>query len=119
MSRLAEFREIEKQIAEQLARLEEMKGDEKLKAEMVFEEKLRALMSKYDKNLRDVIAILDPDFMRGKRVEEPVRQRRERQVKVYVHPDTGERVETKGGNHKILKAWKSEFGDEMVESWRE
>lgn len=119
MSRLAEFRDLEKRIAEEMARLEELKQDENLKTEMVFEEKLRALMGKYDKNLRDVIAILDPDFMRAKRVEEPVRQRRERQVKVYVHPDTGERVETKGGNHKILKAWKSEFGDEMVESWRE
>jgi len=26
-------------------------------------------------------------------------------------------VETKGGNHKILKQWKQEHGSDTVESW--
>lgn len=30
---------------------------------------------------------------------------------------TGEVIETKGGNHKGLKEWKSEHGAETVESW--
>ncbi|HCL3538930.1 TPA: H-NS histone, partial [Pseudomonas aeruginosa] len=38
--------------------------------------------------------------------------------KIYEHPDTKERIETKGGNHKTLKVWKEEHGSEMVESWR-
>ncbi|EPG5989341.1 transcriptional regulator, partial [Pseudomonas aeruginosa] len=25
--------------------------------------------------------------------------------------------ETKGGNHKVLKAWKEQYGSETVESW--
>jgi len=29
----------------------------------------------------------------------------------------GEVVETKGGNHKILKAWKEKHGAEKVEGW--
>lgn len=37
-------------------------------------------------------------------------------MKVYKNPLTGEIVETKGGNHKLLKAWKAQFGAE-VESW--
>jgi hypothetical protein len=26
-------------------------------------------------------------------------------------------VETKGGNHKVLKEWKAEYGSDTVESW--
>jgi hypothetical protein len=43
--------------------------------------------------------------------------RRERVVKVYKNPHTGETIETKGGNHRQLKEWKSEFGADTVESW--
>ena len=31
--------------------------------------------------------------------------------------NTGEVVETKGGNHKTLKEWKAEHGSAIVESW--
>lgn len=117
MSRLAEFRALEQQLAAQLAELEALKKDDGLKKEMEFEEKLRALMSKYDKSLRDIIAILDPQIKVGKSTKQESMQRRPRQVKRYKNPKTGEVVETKGGNHKILKAWKEEFGSEVVEGW--
>ena len=45
MSKLAEYRALELQLAEDLARLESLKGDEKLKVEIEFEGKLKALMS--------------------------------------------------------------------------
>ena len=38
-------------------------------------------------------------------------------MKVFKNPYTGEVVETKGGNHKVLKSWKAEHGAETVESW--
>lgn len=120
MSKLAEFRAAEKALAEQLAYLESLKNDGGLKKEIEFEEKLRGLMSQYGKSLRDVLAILDPSserdaVRRGPRPGQPVR--RERAIKVYKNPHTGEVVETKGGNHKVLKAWKAEYGNETVESW--
>ena len=119
MSRLAEFRALEAQLAEDLARLESMKADEKLKVEMDFERKLTALMAQYDKSLRDVIMILDPYVARETaKANDSKGNRKPREIKIYVHPDTNERVETKGGNHKVLKAWKDEHGSEMVESWR-
>jgi hypothetical protein len=43
--------------------------------------------------------------------------RRARQVKVYKNPHNGEVIETKGGNHKLLKEWKAEYGSGKVESW--
>ena len=117
MSKLAEFRALEQQLAAQLAELEALKKDDGLKKEMEFEEKLRALMSKYDKGLRDIVAILDPQTKTSQLSKQDSGARRPRQVKRYKNPKTGEVVETKGGNHKVLKDWKEEFGAEVVESW--
>jgi len=120
MSKLAEFRAAEKALADQLAYLESLKNDNSLKKEIEFEEKLKALMGEYGKSLRDIVAILDPSAVgavsvRGGRASQS--KRRERVVKVYKNPNTGEVVETKGGNHKVLKAWKAEHGNDVVESW--
>jgi hypothetical protein len=45
MSKLAEFRQLEKHLAEQLQALEVLKGDAGLKEEIEFETKLRALLT--------------------------------------------------------------------------
>ena len=118
MSRLAEFRAAEKALQEQLAQLESLKNDAGLKKEIEFEEKLKTLMGKYDKSLRDVIAILDPAPRKGGAPAAAApKQRRARVVKVYHNPHTGELIETKGGNHRGLKAWKEQYGGATVESW--
>ncbi|CAM2885100.1 MULTISPECIES: histone-like nucleoid-structuring protein, MvaT/MvaU family [Pseudomonas] len=119
MSRLAEFRKLEQQLAAQLAELETLKNDDGLKREIEFEQKLRSLLSEYGYSLRDIIAILDPQSV-SRRAPAAVAEkstRKPRQLKVYKNPHTGERVETKGGNHKTLKEWKSQHGADEVESW--
>ncbi|WP_369987115.1 histone-like nucleoid-structuring protein, MvaT/MvaU family [Pseudomonas xanthosomatis] len=119
MSRLAEFRKLEQNLAAQLAELEALKNDEGLKKEIEFEQKLRALLGQYGCSLRDVIDILDPQASRrvpGTAVP-TAPQRKAREVKIYKNPHNGEIVETKGGNHKLLKQWKQEHGAEEVESW--
>lgn len=119
MSKLAEFRQLEKHLAEQMAQLEALKGDAGLAEEIKFEEKLRNLLGQYGKSLRDVIAILDPASLNRKGAAPVAAKatRRERVIKVYKNPHTGETIETKGGNHRQLKEWKSEFGADTVESW--
>ncbi|MDH0897606.1 MULTISPECIES: histone-like nucleoid-structuring protein, MvaT/MvaU family [Pseudomonas] len=118
MSKIAEFKALEAQIAEQQKRLEALKGDEKLKKEIEFESKLRTLLAEYSFSLRNVIALLDPNA--NKNLVVPVKgARRERTLKRYKNPNTGDVVETKGGNHKVLKAWKEQYGAEKVESWLE
>lgn len=119
MSKIAEFRALEAQIGEHLRRLEALKGDDSLKKEIEFEQKLKDLLQKYNMNLRDVINILEPGSMKSSQATAPAGKtvRRERTLKRYKNPHTEEVVETKGGNHRILKAWKSEFGNETVESW--
>ncbi|KPY02096.1 hypothetical protein ALO61_05192 [Pseudomonas savastanoi pv. nerii] len=35
-------------------------------------------------------------------------------MKLYKNPHSGEVVETTGGNHKVLKEWKAEYGSDTV-----
>lgn len=116
MSLLAKYAEIEleiKRIKEERSRLE---SDPRLKAELEFKDKLTALMREFDKSAKEVIQLLSP---------EPAGQpatgarRRKRRLKIYKNPNTGEVIETRGANHKTLKAWKGEFGAEVVEGWME
>jgi hypothetical protein len=118
MSKLAEFRQLEKHLAEQLQALEALKGDAGLKAEIEFETKLRALLAKYGYSLKDIVNLLDPQAgRRASAVQSQSGTRKPRQVKVYKNPESGEIVETKGGNHKTLKEWKAKYGSDKVESW--
>ena len=67
-------------------------------------------MTDYGVDLAKVVAILDPQPVE---LESPapvaVKTRRPRQVKVYVQPVTGKRIETRSGNHAQLKAWKKDL----------
>ena len=119
MSRLAEFRQLEQKLAAQLAELEALKGSSELQKEIEFETKLRDLLAKYGFSLRDVINLLDPQANRRTAAPTAVEKapRRARQVKQYKNPHNGEVIETKGGNHKLLKEWKAQYGADEVESW--
>ena len=119
MSRLAEFRQLEQQLATQLAELEALKGSSELQAEIQFETQLRTLLAEYGYSLRDIINILDPQATRRASAPAAVEKapRKAREVKQYKNPHSGEIIETKGGNHKLLKEWKAEYGSDTVETW--
>lgn len=119
MSRLAEFRALEQQLAAQLAELESLKNDDGLKREIEFEQNLRTLLGEYGYSLRNIVAILNPQSANPltPAALETKGTRKARALKVYKNPHSGKVVETKGGNHKILKEWKAEYGSDTVESW--
>lgn len=114
MSLINEYRSTEAAIQDLQERLEKMKSDARLQKEIEFEQKLRGLMGEYGKSLRDIQMILEPAGAKSTVVR---KGRKERTTKVYVNPNTNEEIHTKGGNHKALKAWKAEFGAEVVEGW--
>ncbi|SDJ73084.1 histone-like nucleoid-structuring protein MvaT [Pseudomonas indica] len=121
MSLINEYRATEEAIKELQERLKSLSQDDKLKKELEFESKLRDLMGEYQKSLRDIIALLDPDAKLSKAPRTgkaaPTGGKRARKVKQYKNPHTGEVIETKGGNHKTLKEWKAKWGADEVESW--
>ena len=117
MSKLAEFKRLEAQLAEQLTALDNLKNDTELKREIEFESKLKTLLNEYGLGLKAVINILDPGRTPPTLPVPQKSQRRERTVKVYKNPHTNEVIETKGGNNKVFKAWKAEYGAAAVKSW--
>ena len=121
MSLINEYRATEEAIKELQERLKNLSQDDKLKKELEFEGKLRSLMAEYQKSLRDITALLDPESAKaGKAARgaaKPASGKRARKVKQYKNPNTGEVIETKGGNHKILKEWKAKWGADVVEGW--
>jgi hypothetical protein len=118
MSKIAEFKALEAQLAEQMRQLDAMKNDDGLKREIEFEGKLRALMAEYNVALPAIIGLLDPTARRSTAKPADAKLvRKARSVKRYKNPHTGEVIETKGGNHKLLKEWKTAHGSSEVESW--
>ncbi|MHB0818437.1 histone-like nucleoid-structuring protein, MvaT/MvaU family [Stutzerimonas stutzeri] len=118
MSMIAEYKALEAKLAEQLKQLDALRSDKEFQREMEFEDKLRALMAEYGVNLRSLISMLDPQPSTSSALSDGrTGARRERKLKVYKHPESGEVVETKGGNNKVLKAWKAEHGSDVVEGW--
>lgn len=118
MSLLSQYVQKEQQLKQIQEELERLENDERLKAELAFKDKLEALMREFGKSAADVINLLDPQGSAKPAAKSPIGGgRRKRKLKIYKNPNTGEVVETRGGNQKTLKAWKDQYGQDTVESW--
>lgn len=60
MSKTAEYRRLERDLADQLAALDALKDAEAHEREIQFETQLRSLLREYDMSLRDVTAMFEP-----------------------------------------------------------
>lgn len=106
-----------KKLQEELLSLE---SDERLKNEMAFKNQLEEMMTEFGKSKREVIALLDPNYYSSGANKNAAQDgRKKRKLKVFKNPHTGEVIETRGGNHKGLRAWKDEYGEDTVNSWLE
>ncbi|NMT65240.1 histone-like nucleoid-structuring protein, MvaT/MvaU family [Marinobacter orientalis] len=111
-------KQLVEKLSEELAQLEQ---DQALKGELEFENKVRELMKQYDKSPKDVLQILgaiDPSVAGGKS-DTASGSRPKRPMKTYKNPHTGEVVQTRGGNHKVLNEWRKKYGKETVQSWQQ
>lgn len=116
MSMLAKWEQLNQQKAALEKELANLENDERLQREVEFKEKLESLMKEFNKSASDVIDLLSPSGHSSKSTAKK-QGRRKRKLKIYKNPQTGEVIETRGGNHKTLKSWKDEYGSETVESW--
>ncbi|MBB3231124.1 histone-like nucleoid-structuring protein, MvaT/MvaU family [Halomonas stenophila] len=117
MSILASYMQKEQQLKQLQEELDRLKNDDRLKAELQFKDKLEALMREFDKSASDVIKLLDPQQAAARPSSTTNTGRAKRKLKIYKNPNTGEVVETRGGNQKTLKVWKDEYGSDTVEGW--
>jgi len=110
---------IEKQIAELERELKSIESSAAFKKENSVKRALSNLMKKHGYSNSDLIALLQEDQ------SEPVKgrknaaasKRKPRKLKVFKNPETGETVETRGGNHRVLKAWKAKYSLESIDDW--
>ena len=125
MGKISTYYEKQKAVQQLQEELQKMESDKELKKELDFKEELGKLMDKYGKSGKDmleVLAALDPA------VKNKIDQgggasgsdgRKKRPLKTYRNPHTGEVVQTRGGNHKTLNAWRQKHGKEEVARWQE
>jgi len=118
MSKINEYRITAEKIKQLQNKLQNLSADNSLKQELEFEQKLRDLMEQYNKTSTDVIYILEPDPRILRRIKSKGNNLNlTRKTKRYLNPHNQEVIETKGGNHKILKEWKAKYGSDVVEGW--
>jgi len=112
MDKLTELKLKQERLAELQQEVEALEKSKDIQKELAFREDLEKLLTKYGKTMDDLVP---PSSSKGS--AGAGRQRRKRKLKVYLNPHTKEKVETRGGNHSVLKAWKAEHGADEVESW--
>lgn len=112
MDKLTELKLKQERLAELQQEVEALEKSKDIQNELAFREDLEKLLTKYGKTMDDLVPA---SASKGSAVAG--RQRRKRKLKVYLNPHTKEKVETRGGNHSVLKAWKAEYGSDEVESW--
>ncbi|RMT06062.1 hypothetical protein ALP54_03459 [Pseudomonas amygdali pv. lachrymans] len=124
MSKVQEFRQLEQSLADNQKLLAELKPQVQDRLDTVELWKLEAEEKGYD--LEEMALALCPHLVNPEKLvvaSAPQRQRQQgkprkaRVVKTYKNPHNGEEVQTKGGNHKVLKEWKAKWGGAVVETW--
>lgn len=80
-------------------------------------EKVKKLAKDAGISVHQIAYALVPELTATTRSAEASSPSRKRAVKIYKNPN-GETIETKGGNHKLLKEWKAQYGAGVVEGWR-
>jgi transposase len=114
MDKITQLKRKQAQLDKLQKEVESLEKSKDIQKEMAFADELAKLLKKYGKSIDD---ITKSPAVKKQALAKKGRVRKRRKLKVYVNPHTKEKVETRGGNHKVLKAWKAEHGNDEVESW--
>ena len=115
MKKYTTYLELQAQVEKLTQQLQKLEVDEKLEKTLAFKAALENLMEEYEATQSDVLSLLGLDDV-SKSAD---KRRGQRPMKVFKNPNTGEVVETRGGNHKTLNAWREEYGKDEVDTWLE
>ncbi|MFJ3007087.1 histone-like nucleoid-structuring protein, MvaT/MvaU family [Pseudomonas fluorescens] len=135
MASAGRFSSLTKALESAHKELSSLKQDETFLNELAFFLELKKLRLKYQFSNRDVIRLLEPGrrFSEFKSADElldavsaasqpdypgPEVGQGKRRIMRYRNPHTDEVIDTRGANHKLLKAWKGKYGARQVETWR-
>lgn len=116
-SKLASLMQKQQMLAQLEQEVEAMQKDEALKDELKFKKEFEALLDKHNKTLDDVVALYESTHHQAHTTTPQGRTKKQRPLKVYKNPHTGEVVKCRGANHKTIRQWKEEYGEEEVGKW--
>lgn len=116
MTLLAKYISKEKELKRLEVELKVLKSNSRLQQEIAFKNRIEALMAEYNQTRRDVVALLYPEHP-STLSNDNLDGRKRRNLKVYKNPYTNEVIETRGRNHKVIRAWKKQYGQEEVRRW--
>ena len=126
MGKISTYYEKQQAVKQLQDELQKMEEDKELRKELDFKEELNQLMEKYGKSGKDMLEVLATlDSSVKNKLEQSGSSsssndgRKKRPLKTYRNPHTGEVVQTRGGNHKTLNAWRQQYGKEEVARWQE
>ena len=111
--------QMEAALAKLKKEIENLEKSESYKNEQSLIRNVERLLHKFGKTKAELIAYLS----HGKTTKvttkkaESTNTRKRRKLKIYQNPLTNETIETRGGNHKILKAWKDQYPTQNIEEW--
>ena len=113
--------QLEKQLVQLEKELKSIENSAAFRKENAVKKALASLMKKHGCSKTDLIALLQNDTSApAKRRRAPTKaksSRKPRKLKIFKNPNTGETVETRGGNHKVLKAWKAKYKLTNIDDW--
>lgn len=99
--------------------LKSIESSPAFKKEIAVKRSLARLMKKHSCSKSDLITLLKGDesapVKRGNSAAK--KTRKPRMLKIFRNPETGETVETRGGNHRMLKAWKAKYKLDSLDDW--
>ena len=111
--------QMEAALAKLKIEIENLEKSESYKNEQSLIRGVEKLLNKFGKTKTELIAYLSD----GKTTKitakkaESTNTRKRRKLKIYKNPLTNETIETRGGNHKVLKAWKAQYPTKNIEEW--
>lgn len=112
MSRINQFREVDRQLSELLKLHDKLKKDPAVQKDIEFEKKVKDLVSEYGMSTAEVIEILASG-----QGHSSASGQKQLPTKTYWNPHTGKEISLKRASNKQLKAWKAEHGNQAVDNW--
>ncbi|MBA1280421.1 histone-like nucleoid-structuring protein, MvaT/MvaU family [Stutzerimonas stutzeri] len=116
MSVIEEYRATQQALKKLQDRLADMSSSQRFQREQELVEKFDTLIQETGFTLIEALRILNPDSVSLQPVK-PAAKRSSRKVSIYKNPFSGEIVETRSANHRVVKAWKLQYGADKVKSW--
>ncbi|MBK8971663.1 MAG: DNA binding protein [Hahellaceae bacterium] len=126
MSKYASYVETMDALEELKRKAALLEKDESVQKVIGFQAKLNDLMEKYKVSRADVLQMWGVEEKISKATKTPKSAKpakagdkrfQARPLKTYKNPHTGEVVKTKGGNHKVLNAWRETYGKDVIDAW--